>query len=107
MRKNDEIIWRQDTKPPRPFSWWVAQADCIGGACPKCSGPTHGQYLPPSRHTMNECAVVEHCRICGWEHAVITGMSGRPYDTPVTPREVRPVGAFKARSNHNTRSPRG
>lgn len=61
------------------FAWWDAQSRKLdGGTCPKCQGLTIGQYVPPTKHTVNECCVVEHCRICGWEQVVIKGRSGVP-----------------------------
>ncbi|HSE45003.1 MAG TPA: hypothetical protein VLA89_06710 [Gemmatimonadales bacterium] len=82
---------------PKPFEWWVAQSRLVhGGVCAKCRGVTTGQYIPPSRGTMNECAVVENCQTCGWEHVHLTGMSGVPYQAqPTNPRsQLKPVGAY-------------
>ena len=65
---------------PQPFSWWVAQAEAVEGVCAKCEGPLVGVYVPPTRATVNECAVVAHCRVCGGERLVLAGCAGVPYD---------------------------
>ena len=82
---------------PMSVEWWVGQSRLHdGGSCPKCGGPTAGHYIPPSRGTMNECAAVEKCRICGWEHVHLTGMSGIPYQTQPTRLRsaLKPVGTI-------------
>ena len=72
------IVERAPEIPPRPFSWWVAQTEEIAGTCAKCEGPIVGVYVPPTRATVNECAVVAHCRICGNERMILSGMAGVP-----------------------------
>jgi uncharacterized OB-fold protein len=66
-------------KEPRGYEWWDTEAKKLnGGKCSKCGGLLMGMYIPPSRETMNECAVVEHCRICGSERVAISGRNGVP-----------------------------
>lgn len=60
-------------RPPQPSEWWVAQAAKVGGKCLKCRAETVGVYVPPTRDTHWECAIVEHCRVCGWETCMVRG----------------------------------
>ena len=79
-RKNhDEYAPREPPIPPKPLSWWLAQALSVEGACPKCAEPVEGVYVSPTQATMGECAVVAHCR-CGWERMVVAGRGGMPYE---------------------------
>ena len=73
------VILREIVTPPQPVTWWVAQAMGVMEWCGKCQEPAEGIYVPPTRETMNECAVVAHCR-CGWERVVLAGMAGVPYE---------------------------
>ena len=76
----DDWALPRDTPPVvQPFSWWVAQAAVIRETCRKCEGPVEGGYVPPTKETMGECAVVAHCRLCGAERMVIAGRGGAPY----------------------------
>ncbi len=87
--KINALIAQDPPSAVRPFSWWVAQACNVGGRCPKCDGLTEGRYVSATQETLNECAVVEHCVICGWEHPVLTGQGGVPYTIqPTIPRSV-------------------
>jgi hypothetical protein len=90
MRESQEIsgsdrrikmrFTQREARPaPRPYFWWHEQARVLdGGTCPKCRGLTMGQYIPATRATESECAVIEKCRICGWERVVIKGRNGVP-----------------------------
>ena len=64
---------------PKSLTWWVAQAMGVMEQCVKCEGLVEGIYVPATRETMGECAVVAHCRICGWERVVLAGHGGVPY----------------------------
>ena len=73
------IVLKEVVTPPKPLSWWVAQTMGVMEWCGKCQEPVEGVYVPPTRETANECAVVAHCR-CGWERLVLAGMAGVPYE---------------------------
>lgn len=86
---------------PKPFSWWVAQADAITETCAKCEGPMEGVYVPPSQGNMEECAIVAHCR-CGVERMILAGRGGVPYEDQVR-GEVRPPQVKARRTNTSRR----
>ena len=78
-RAGSLVIVRPPPRVPKPFSWWVAQADQVSETCAKCEGAMEGVYVPPTQETMGECAVIAHCR-CGIERVVIAGRDRVPYD---------------------------
>ena len=93
---------REPVPEAQPFSWWVAQANEVDTRCPRCDGPVHGIYIPPTAATVGECAVVAHCRLCGREHVLIVGRAGVPYtqqgvstDNPLPMRPARVLGGRK------------
>lgn len=88
---------------PKPSPWWVAQAEAIRETCERCEGPVEGVYIPPTRETANECAVVAHCRLCGRERMVLSGMAGTPYEDQT--RE--PLKGPKRRAGMARRAPVG
>ena len=95
----DRLVGGRGPAPAQPLPWWLAQAlQLDGGECPKCSGVTRGVYVPPTTATLNECAVVEHCPLCGWEHPVLCGAAGVPFTDPLPPRGAKaPIGRAKER----------
>src|SRR3990167_868174 len=95
----DRLVGGAGPAQAQPLPWWLAQAlQLDGGECPKCSGVTQGGYVPPTTATLNECAVVEHCQLCGWEHPVLCGAAGGPFTDPLPPRGIRaPIGRAKER----------
>ena len=87
-----EIV-RAPAPPPKPVTWWVAQAMGVMERCVKCDGPVEGVYVAPTQGTQGECAVVAHCRMCGAERMVLAGRGGVPYEDQTRgvirgPREV-------------------
>ncbi len=86
----DGVVRAEPERTVRPLTWWVAQAEAIAETCAKCDGPVRGQYIPPTQSTMNECAVVAHCQLCGSERVLIAGHGGTPYaPAPVLTDEER------------------
>lgn len=83
----------------RSAEWWQAQALKVGGGkCLKCRGLTKGVYVPPSTETEFECAVMESCRLCGWDTVVVTGRVNEAtihHARPTT--HIKVVGSPKAR----------
>jgi len=63
----------------KSVEWWQAQArQLTGNQCLKCGGFTLGVYVPPSMENQLECAVVEQCRVCGWESVRVRGRGNEP-----------------------------
>ena len=90
---------------PKPFSWWVAQADAVTETCTKCEGPMEGVYVPPSQGNMGECAIVAHCR-CGVERMILAGRGGVPYEDQIR-GEVRPPQVKARRVGTSRRAAQG